>query len=66
MKSFKLFKDNTKKWKLIEKFDIFFEKNQKRLIFMRRAYERVNGACEFEKIGVKRGKSLKIVLKSLA
>ena len=36
----------------------FFEKGAKRLLFMRSACERVNRACEFEKIGVIRGKIL--------
>ena len=37
------------------KKSLFFEKGAKGLLFMRSAYERVNGACEFERIGVKKG-----------
>ena len=31
------------------KNSIFYRKGLKRLLFMREAYERVNGACEFER-----------------
>ena len=49
---------------------VFLKKGLNRFLFMRGAHERVNEACKFEKIGVKRGKILLIfdffVLKSLA
>ena len=35
-------------------FRFFFEKNAKRLLFMRNVCERVNEACKFEKIEIKK------------
>ena len=60
MKFFKKFfkNQNIKKIsKLVEKNEFIFKKTLKRLGFIRKAYKRVNEACEFKKIGVKRGKS---------
>ena len=40
----------------LKKGGFFFEKSAKRVLFMQSACERVNEACEFEKIEIKKSK----------
>ena len=52
MKFSELFNEHRIKSKLMEKSG-FFEKSFNRFLLMRGSYERVNKACEFEKVEVK-------------